>query len=372
MPETLSPEQQTLRDTCAEFAQQVLLPLQNESGTLSDGDRAHIRHEAKAAGLFSMTQPRDFGGTEASQLMLTIVRETLAAHNPPGMDAVFGPSPGVLAGVGEPLKSTHLEPLLAGELRSSFGFTEPDDAASPTSGSFVGDELIVNGQKSYVTGGANADFINTLVHIEERGPSMVLIDTNREGVVLERRFSSLDGSHHAAFRFNDVHVPSTHVIGEAGRGLPRALRQIGDTRLLFAAQAVGYMLWIMQLLEAHLKANDKSGSPRGDKDVVRLRYADLRIQAYAARSMLYRTARLADTGENIMNEGAACKVFATEAIGEIVDTAIQLVGGNALVEGHPLLKLYKQVRAWRLAEGASDVLRLSIGRGILELGKGRI
>jgi len=68
----------------------------------------------------------------------------------------------------------------------------------------------------------------------------------------------------------------------------------------------------------------------------------------------------------------ACKVFATETIGDMVDTAIQLVGGNALIEGHPLEKLYRQVRAWRLAEGASDVLRLNIGRGILELGKGRI
>jgi len=372
MPESLSREHQLLRDTCGDFAQQVLLPLQTDAATLSDTDRANIRAASKSAGLFAMTQPKDFGGSEASQLELTIVRETLAAHNPPGMEAVFGPSPGVLAGVGEPLKSTHLAPLLAGEKRSSFGFTEPDDAPQPTSGVLDGETLTINGQKSYVTGGANADFINTLVHIEDRGPSMVLIDTHLDGVVLERRFSSLDGSHHAAFRLTNVQVPSSHIIGEAGRGLPRALRQIGDTRLLFAAQAVGYMLWIMQLLETHLKSADKSGSPRGDKDVVRLRYADLRIQAYAARSMLYRTARLADSGENIMNEGAACKVFATEAIGEIVDAAIQLVGGNALVEGHPLLKLYKQVRAWRLAEGASDVLRLSIGRGILELGKGRI
>ena len=111
---------------------------------------------------------------------------------------------------------------------------------------------------------------------------------------------------------------------------------------------------------------------RGQKDVVRWHYANCRIKAYAARSMLYRTSRLADAGENIINEAMACKAFATEGIGEIVDTAIQLVGGTALVEGHPLERLYRKVRAWRLAEGASDILRLNIGRGILELGKGRI
>ena len=97
--------------------------------------------------------------------------------------------------------------------------------------------MIINGQKSYVTGGADADFINALVRIEEHGPSMVVIDTETKGVILEKRFNSLDGSHHAAFRFEQVSVPVAHVIGEIGQGLPKAMRQIGDVRLLFAAQA---------------------------------------------------------------------------------------------------------------------------------------
>jgi acyl-CoA dehydrogenase len=369
LPESLTPELQNLRDTCNKFAQEVLAPNADLSPAQA---RANIRAAAKAAGLFTMTQPEEFGGSASSQLALCVARESLAAHNPAYMDAVFGSSPGVLASVGEPLKSSHLSPLLAGEKRGGFGFTEPDDAPSPTRGDIHGNTITINGQKSYVTGGADADFINTLVQIEDRGPSMVVIDTDAKGVILEKKFSSLDGSHHAAFRFDNVEVPVAHIIGEPGKGLPRAMRQIGDTRLLIAAHACGYMIWVINLLTQHLGAPDKSGEPRGNKDVVRLRYADLRIRAFAARSMLYRTARLADSEDNIINEAMACKVFATEAVGELVDTAIQLVGGGALVEGHPLEKLYRQVRAWRLAEGASDVLRLNIGRGILELGKGRI
>ena len=88
--------------------------------------------------------------------------------------------------------------------------------------------------------------------------------------------------------------------------------------------------------------------------------------------MLYRTARLADSGANAVNESMATKIFVTEAVGNAVDIAIQLVGGQALVEDHPLAQLYQKVRAWRLVEGANDVLRLNIGRGILELDKGRI
>lgn len=150
------------------------------------------------------------------------------------------------------------------------------------------------------------------------------------------------------------------------------MRQIGDTRLLFAAQACGYMIWVINFLTEYLKSADRSGEPRGNKDVVRWHYANARIKAYAARSMLYRTARIADSGENAVNESMATKAFATETVGEIIDTGIQLVGGAALVDTHPLVRLYKKVRAWRLAEGASDIIRLNIGRGILELDKGRI
>ena len=364
MPEQLSSQLIELRERCAAFAKDHMLPL-------ADSDRAsaavQVREASKAAGLFTMTQPAHAAG----QLALCVARETLAAANPPALDAVFGPGAGVLGSVGEPLASSHLAPLLAGEKRGSFGFTEPDDA-EPTAGTIDGDALTINGQKSYVTGGADADFINALVRIEGHGPSMVVIDTDTQGVILEKRFNSLDGSHHAAFRFDNVQVPVSHVIGEPGQGLPKALRQIGDVRLLFAAQACGYLIWVMDLLQSHLQSPDKDGAPRGNRDVVRWHYADLRIKAFAARSMLYRTARLADAGENIVNEGMACKVFATECIGEAVDTAIQLVGGGALIDDHPLALLYKKVRAWRLAEGASDVLRLNIGRGILELGKGRI
>jgi acyl-CoA dehydrogenase len=201
---------------------------------------------------------------------------------------------------------------------------------------------------------------------------MLVIDSSSPGVTLVRRFQSLDGSHHAAFEFADVRVPATHLIGKPGEGLPRALSQIGDTRLAFAANAVGTLRWIDGYLIGHLQQPDRTGKPRGDKEGVRLRYADIRLKAYAARSMVYRTARLADAGENTINEAIACKVFTTELVGEAVDTAIQLVGGAALVVGHPLEALYRQVRSLRLAEGASDVLRLNLARGALELDKGRI
>ena len=378
MPELLPTELRLLRDRADALARDVLVPLRESADRGQGGTgaakalAAEVRAASKTVGLFAMTQPRAFGGSEASLLALTVVRDTLASRNVVHLPGLFGPAPGVLGGAGEPLASTHLAAVLSGDKRGAFGFTEPADAERATWGVLRGDTLVVNGQKSYVTGGATADFVTTLVDIEGHGPAMVVMDRDTPVLRVERTFASLDGSHHAYLAFRDVRVPAAHIVGKPGEGLPRALRQIGDTRVAFAAESVGLARWTIDFVTAHISAPHRSGKPLGSREGVRLRYAELRIRAYAARSMVYRTARLGDAGENIVNEGIAAKVFATEVVGHIVDAAIQLVGGSALGTDHPLAALYQRVRALRLAEGASDVLRLNLARGKLELGKGRI
>jgi acyl-CoA dehydrogenase len=98
----------------------------------------------------------------------------------------------------------------------------------------------------------------------------------------------------------------------------------------------------------------------------------MRIDLYAARSALYRTARLAESGEDVVNEAAATKVLCTETIGRVVDTAVQLAGGQALIEGEALEQMYRRVRSLRFVGGASDILRLSIARGIFDFDSGRV
>jgi alkylation response protein AidB-like acyl-CoA dehydrogenase len=374
MPESIAAELVALRQQAERFANDVLIPNQTHLAT-GHVDRSTARQQvtraSRDAGLFAMTQPKSFGGTEAGLLAMTVVRDTLASYNTGLGHFVFGPGPGVLAGCTEPLRSLYLQPLLSGVKRSGFAFTEPDDAAHFTRAiPAAGSVFLVSGRKSYVTGGGDADFINTLVDIPDQGRAMLVIDTHAPGVTLERRFESMDGSHHAAFSFDQVRVPADRLIGHAGEGLPRAMRQIGDTRLAIAAEAVGLARWAVEFTKAHLQAPHHSGEPLGAREGVRMRYADLRIRTFAARSMLYRTARLGETGENIVNEGIACKVYATETVADVVDTAIQLVGGKALTVGHPLERFYREVRVLRLAEGASDVLRLNLARGSLDLNKG--
>ena len=374
MPDFLDTEHTEVLRTAEHLADELValssLVTENDIG-------AAVREASKAAGVFGMTQPTSFGGTEAGALALAVVRDTLASRNVGHLPGVFGPSPGVLAGVGEPLRSRFLLPFLAGELRSGFGFTEPADAPRHTWARRDGDDLVVNGAKSYVTGGADADFINALIEVDGAGPAMVLIETDREGVTLEQRFGTLDGSHHAAFTFTDVRVPGTHMIGEAGRGLGRAMGQISATRMAIAADCVGQCRFAIDLVERTLteraarRGSADEPAPLGT-DPERVVLGDMRIAAYAARSALYRTARLLDAGENAVNEVMAAKSLATETLSRVCDSAVQIVGGTALVDGHPLADILRRVRALRLAEGPTEVLAANVARGRLDLGLGRI
>ncbi len=380
MPDSLTAEQQAIRSRMEAFIRETLLPL--EAALAADGPlprqvQDKVRLASRAAGFFAKTQPAEFGGSPAGTLELTMLREMLAASQTRLAGYVFGPGPGVLHSATGALKSDYLDPVMRGEKRGAFGFTESDTAERPTWAVLADDHLTITGQKSYVTGGATADFVSILVNVEQpdgskMGTAMVVVDRQAEGVSIDREFNSMEGGGHVSMRFDGVRVPVSHVIGKIGEGMPRALGNIGNVRLMVAAEATGICLWVLEFVEQHLLAPHRSGTPLGEREGVRLRYADMRIETYVARSALYRTARLAETESNVVNETIATKVFCTETAGRVVDAGVQLVGGQALVKGHPLERLYRQVRSLRLVEGASDLLRINLVKGKLELKKGRV
>ena len=147
--------------------------------------------------------------------------------------------------------------------------------------------------------------------------------------------------------------------------------KISMVRRMVAADCVGTIAWVLDIVAQDLRRTRRGGA-KAESERIRLRFGELRIQAFAVRSAVYRTARLADAGHNVVNETIAAKVLAAEAANQITDVAIQLVGGEALVSGHPLEAICRRMRGLRLAEGESDTLRVNLSRGYLDLGKGRI
>ena len=374
MPENLPVHVESVKSEALAFLDEVIRPLK---GSNDKASIAAVVAASKEAGLFYKTQPEEFGGNPASTLELTVLRELFAAQNDPLTGYIFGPGPGVLHSVEGSLKEAYLEPVLRGEKRGSFGFTEPDAASRPSWGVIDGDHIVVNGQKSYVTGGDAADFVAALINVEEAdgskvGSAMIVLDKADEGLSIDRQFSSMDGSAHVSMKFANVRVPRHRVIGSLGEGMPRALASIGNVRMMVSAQALGMCQFAIGYIEDYLQRPHRSGAPLSDREGVRLRYADMRMETYVARSALYRTARLVDSGDNVVNETAMTKVYATETAGRVVDAAVQLFGGQALVTGHPLEQLYRAVRALRFVEGASDLLRINVSKGRFELDKGRL
>ncbi len=378
MPENLPEAVVAVKRQAEDFIDKVIRPLSVNKGD-EEAERSirFVQEASSEAGFFYKTQPAKFGGTPASTLELTVLRELFSSTNLPLTRFIFGPGPGVLHAAKGELQAHYLEPVLRGEKQGAFAFTEPDSAPRATWGVVTGAKLVINGQKSYVTGGGSADFISTLVNVEQAdggkaGTAMVVIDRQAPGVAIERTFTSLDGSSHVSMTFNNVSVPISNVIGELGEGMPRALANIGNVRLMVSAQASGMCMFVLDYIEKHIKSPHRSGTPLGDKEGVRLRFAEMRIETFVARSALYRTARIVDSGDNAVNETAMTKVFTTETAGRVVDQGVQLFGGQALVTGHPLEKLYRQARSLRFVEGASDLLRINVAKGKLELDKGRL
>ncbi|MGD9935614.1 MAG: acyl-CoA dehydrogenase family protein [Dehalococcoidia bacterium] len=377
MPETVPPDLLDLRSRIQSFL--AALPVVGSDDVSADfADQ--VRARSRDAGLFALLQPKSLGGDEAGPLARVVAWEALAAANSPHGHFVFGPRPGIVARAEGPLRDRLLPAVLAGEKRGSFAFTEPsgpDAPPRPTWARRNGDDLLVTGRKSYVSGGATADFYGVLVNVDPdadrpAGPAMLVIEAGTPGVTMDRRFSSLDGGHHVSLVFEDARVPAANVIGRVGDGMRGALGNITDERLELSATSCGIAMWTTDFVTAHVSATHPSGNRLGDREGVRLRYSDLRIETYAARAMLYRTARMVESGADAMNEIMATKVFTCEAVNRIVDTAVQLVGGNALICGHPLEKLYRRVRSLRLAGGATDVLRLNIARGRIEFESGTL
>lgn len=385
MPEHLDPELVALRERVQTFIDDELRPLEerlDEGAELGDVDaalRAEVRARSREAGIFGMPQPREFGGTEAGPLARTVARETVAAANLRTGSFVFGPYPGVLEGAEGQLRDQYLEPLMRGEKAAGFGFTEPTgpDAGRPTYAVPDGDQLLVTGRKSYITNGPFCDFYNVLVNVEagegsEGGMAMIAIDRDTPGLTIPREFSTMDGARHSEVAFDRCAVPRWHVIGEVGGGMNRALGHIGEERLEGAAGSSGIAMWTVQYTREHISRPHRQGGTLGDREGVRRIFAEMMIDTYAIRATTYRTARLAESGVDVLNEGSMAKVFAAEAVGRIVDQAIQLAGGDALTSGHPLERLYRRVRALRIGGGATEIVRLSIARGMLEFDSGRV
>ena len=197
------------------------------------------------------------------------------------------------------------------------------------------------------------------------GTAIFVVRRDAPGLRLAREIRTLDGAPHGEFELANVEVPDADVIGEIGQGLPRALEEITALRLRAAATACGAARWTLDYALAQARRPHRTGVPLGDREQVQAMLGQCAMDLFAARAGLYAAARAAESGADAEVEVAMAKAVATEAVAHIVDRAMQLSGGAAVVEGHPLARLYRRVRSWRIAEGTTEILRLTVARRLL-------
>ncbi len=281
-------------------------------------------------------------------------------------------------------KTTWLQPLLDGEIRSAFAMTEPDVASSDATNIATrierdGDDYVINGRKWWITGAADPRCKIMIVmgktNLEEtthRQQSMVLVPMDTPGVEVVRAlpvFGYHDQHGHCEVRFTDVRVPATNLVANEGDGFMIAQARLGPGRIHHCMRAIGVAERALKLMCERALSRVAFGQELAKQGVVRQQIAESRMEIDQARLMVLKTADLIDKvgAKGARSEIAQIKVIAPRAALNVLDRAIQVHGGGGVSDDFPLARMWAGLRTLRLADGPDEVHVRTVARQ--ELGK---
>jgi acyl-CoA dehydrogenase len=308
---------------------------------------------------------------------LCIIRETLAYHG--GLaDFAFamqglGSAPVTLFGTDEQCAAL-LPEVAAGRAITAFALSEPeagsDVAALATTARREGDEFVLDGVKTWISNGGIADryvvFARTGEAPGARGLSAFLVDADTPGLSVRERLDVISPHPLATLAFDGCRIPVDRLVGEPGRGFQTAMATLDVFRSTVGAAALGMARRALDETATRARKRNLFGAPLADLQLVQAKLADMALRVDAAALLVYRAAWTKDEGAaRVTREAAMAKLYATEAAQRVIDDAVQLHGGLGVTRGHPVERLYREVRALRIYEGASEVQQIVIARQLL-------
>ena len=342
------------------------------------GLRREIAGRSDRAGFYRLVVPESDGGLGGGPRVITAAREALALSGNPLASLVLGSGPGIMRLADNDQQRADLyEPVLRGKKTAAFAFTEAlrtDGHREPTQAvrtrlSDGADGFSVSGAKGFVTGGASSDWLVVVANVPDEGTALLVVDRDAEGVSQGELGASMDGSTHSPFYFDAVAVSESRLLGQVGDGLPRAMQNIDRMRLGVAADCVGWARWVTRATLERIEGPHRSGQPLAEQQQVQAIFADMVADTFAARTSLYQAAEAREAGQPTSGtQVAAAKWLASECLHRTVDRAIQLHGAQALLRGHALERLYRTSRSLRIAEGPTELLRLTVTRHVRQNG----
>ena len=305
---------------------------------------------------------------------LCLTREILARHD--GLaDFVFamqGLGTGAISLFGTTEQKSDWLPLTrTGKAISAFALTEPGSGSNVANNTMTatrdGEHYILNGEKTWISNGGIADLYTVFARTDDvlgaKGMSAFIVPAGLPGFEVVDRLQTIAPHPLARLRFTDCRVPVSAVLGAPGQGFRIAMSVLDVFRSTVAAAALGFARRALDEALSRVSTRHVQGAPLIELQMVQGHIADMALDVDASALLTYRAAWAKDTGASrVTREAAMAKLFSTEAAQKVIDSAVQLFGGDGVQCGQTVEKLYREIRALRIYEGASDVQRVVIAR----------
>ncbi|PZR83468.1 MAG: acyl-CoA dehydrogenase [Stutzerimonas stutzeri] len=363
------------------FFDQVLRPLEiptDEHGELPEGEREDLRKAVVDWGMTGINHSAEDGGMGLTMLEQVMIEEQLGRATNGLWTCVWRPPVSLKYGTPEQRES-YLNPSIKGSRRGAFAITEPgsgsDNRAVATTAHFENGVWRLNGEKWFVTSFNASDFIIVHAHVDgdPNKPTLFLVDNPMEGLVHLRspKFMHNYAFDHAEIRLQDLSLSEDKMLGQIGQGFELTKRWFVEARLQIACHTLGAAQRALEVANQYATDRVQFGKPIRDFQAIEFMIADMAVDIYAAKSMLYRLASEMDRGldEVIVHARAsALKLFCSEMAGRVVDKALQIMGGRGYMRECPIERLYRDIRVDRIWEGTSEIQRVVIGGQIKKRG----
>jgi acyl-CoA dehydrogenase len=375
-----------LRSSLRQFIEREVRPLEeqhvreiNEAGTYEGmaQDKLRLRRRSAELGFWTLHMPEDLGGGSLSYLGQVILHEEACRHGLvlAQFESIFpvvtGPTP-IYIDCTPAQREKYLDPLMRAETVTCFALTEPEAGSDATRIRTRAERAeggwILNGRKHFITGGEHADFalVFAVTEPEKRahgGITAFFVDRGVDGFTVSRMQTTMSPFQHPAeLTFENASVPDDQVLGQVGFGFYSALRGINGARLQIAASALGIAENLLNRSLEYAKARVAFERPIGSNQHVQGMLVDSYAELEQARLLVYKCADDIDRGSDGRREAALAKLVATEMVGRVADRCIQVHGGTGYMSEMGLEQWYRDVRAMRLYEGTSEILRNNVAK----------
>jgi acyl-CoA dehydrogenase len=323
--------------------------------------------------------PAAYGGARETLDVrsLALIRETLARHS--GLAdfafAMQGLGSGTISLFGtEEQKQAYLPAVARGEKIAAFALTEPESGSDVASMTTIAREegggFVVDGAKTYISNGGIADYYVLFARTGEapgaRGVSAFILDAGTEGLDDNERIQVIAPHPLATLRFDSMRLPATALLGERGRGFAQAMATLDIFRTTVGAAALGFARRALDEATARALTRRLGTGTLADNPITQSKLAEMVLDIDSSALLIYRAAWLRDVrGQRNSREAALAKLHATDSAQSVIDKAVQLFGGLGVTHGVIVESLYREVRALRIYEGASEVQKVVIARAHL-------